>query len=241
MTKRLYYEDQNMKEFEAKILSVRSEEGRMAAVLDQTAFYPEGGGQPSDQGLLKGETGKLEVDSVIEEGQEILHIGGLEGHLTTEQRVRGMIDWERRYRLMRMHTGAHLLMAAVGDVIGPTRVVGSGIGLEDSRMDLKARISSDILPKIAMRVNELIERDVLVTVHMVSAEDAAEILSKYGKTLWQEYQGLETVRLVEMEGVGVDPCGGTHVARTSEIGKVLVPKRKSKGAGITRLRFSVEP
>ncbi|RLG42547.1 MAG: alanyl-tRNA editing protein AlaX [Thermoproteota archaeon] len=241
MTRRLYYEDQYLKSFEAVVVDLLEFPDTLGLVLDKTAFYPEGGGQPADTGVIEARKFQFKVSWVKEEGEDVIHLGSMEGKISPGDIVRGVIDWDRRYKLMRMHTAAHLLETAVEKVVGSARVWGSGINVDHARLDFKARISSEQLPEIEEEINKLVKMDVPVIARFVDKVEAEEIMRKYGFELGREYLQLEKLRLVEVEGIRVDPCGGTHVSRTGEIGEVKLLGRKSKGAGITRIRFTVVP
>ncbi|RLG48922.1 MAG: alanyl-tRNA editing protein AlaX [Thermoproteota archaeon] len=238
-TRRLYYEDPYIRRFESEVVSCSAGGERARVVLRETAFYPESGGQPNDVGLIRGPSGLLRVDRVYLEGEEVVHEGELSGSLALGERAVGEIDWDRRYRLMRMHTAAHVLMEAVRRVMGSAPIAGSGLGLERSRMDFALRISRGDLPRIQEECDSLVSMDAPVRAVLLSREEASRLMAKYGLELGPGY--LEPVRIVEIEGVGADPCGGTHVSRTSEIGRIAVLKRDSKGRGITRILFTVEP
>jgi len=237
--RRLYYDDPYVRRFESEVTSCSAEGGRARVTLEETAFSPESGGQPHDVGLIRGPSGLLRVDKVYLEGEEIVHEGELSGSLAPGDRVTGEIDWDRRYRLMRMHTAAHVLMEAVRRVMGSAPIAGSGLGLERSRMDFVLRISRDDLPRIQEKCDELVSMDAPIRAVFLSREEASKLMARYGLELAPGYP--EPIRIVEIEGVGADPCGGTHVSRTSEIGRIAVLKRDSKGRGITRILFTVEP
>jgi len=241
MTRRLYYEDQYMKDFEATVVDLLEFPDNLGVVLDRTAFYPEGGGQPADTGVIEARKFRFKVAWVKEEGGDIVHLGSMEGKISPGSVVKGIIDWDRRYRLMRMHTAAHLLESAVEKVVGTAIVWGSGINVDDARLDFKARISSDQLPKIEEELNSLVEMDIPVVARFVGKEEAKAIMREYGLELGKQYLALEKLRLVEIKGIRADPCGGTHVSKTGEIGQIKLLGRKSKGAGITRIRFTVIP
>ncbi len=230
-----------MKDFEAVVVDLLEFPDNLGLVLDKTAFYPEGGGQPADTGLIEARKFRFKVAWVKEEGKDIIHLGKMEGKISPGSIVKGAIDWNRRYRLMRMHTAAHLLETAVERIVGSAIVWGSGINVDDARLDFKARISSDELPRIEEEINTLVEMDAPVMARFVEKEEAEDILRKYGLELGKQYLALEQLRIVEIKGIRADPCGGTHVSKTSEIGQIKLLGRKSKGAGITRIRFTVVP
>ncbi len=241
MTYLIYYEDPYAKEFNAKVIKVIPEKN--AVVLDKTAFYPESGGQPADTGTLIWEGGEAKVKDVQFEGNEVLHY--LEGPLPPEGAVvKGEIDWERRYKLMRSHTLAHLLMAAVREKFKEkVPVVGSGLGLDESRMDFKAKIKKEDLKEIEETIRKWVEEGREVKIHLFEdPERARELLESYGYQggeLTEEHLKKRPIRIIEIVGVNADPCGGTHVRNTKEVGEFRLIKRESKGKGITRIRFKV--
>jgi len=249
MTKKLYLEDCYLKEFEAHVVKTLRKDDRVAIVLDVTAFYPEGGGQPCDHGIIEGPNGKLSVDNVYEEGEEVYHEGQLEGEIKIGDRVKGIIDWDRRYRLMRMHTAAHLLARAVNVAMGTTvEHVSAAKTIERGRLDFRARITRSDLPKIEEVANKVVQEGRKVFIRFMSIDEARELLARYGESVdlylrkaIREGKLPEKVRVVEIEGWHATLCGGTHVKNTKEIGRIKLLKRESKGAGITRITFTVEP
>jgi len=239
-TERLYYRDQYLKEFTARVTSVEElPEGRLGVVLDRTAFYPEGGGQPADTGVLEGPSGRLRVVWAEDRAGEVLHIGELDGSIAPGDEVRGAIDWERRHAIMRTHTAAHVLMHAVDRLFGRTELAGSGLSVGTGRLDFSARITRDQLPSIEEEANRIVEGDYEVRAVVLPRGEAESLLTKYGASLGPVQEGMVEVRVVEIVGVGADPCGGTHVARTGEIGGIKLLKRKSKGKGVVRLEYAV--
>lgn len=239
-TERLYYQDQYMREFTATVASVEQlPDGRVGVMLDRTAFYPEGGGQPADTGVLEGPSGRLKVVWAESRGEDVLHMGELEGSLSVGDEVRGTLDWERRYAIMRTHTAAHVLMHAVDRLFGRTALAGSGLSVGSGRLDFAAKITRDRLPAIEEKANEIVRADAEVRAHVLPREKAGELLARYGAALGPAQQEMEEIRVVEIVGVGADPCGGTHVARTGEIGGIKILKRKSKGKGVVRLEYAV--
>jgi len=239
-TERLYYKDPYLRTFEATVLSVEALEGEKSAVtLDATAFYPEGGGQPADTGKIRGKDGTLIVEWTEDRGGEIVHIGKIDGVISVGERVTGEIDWDRRYLIMRTHTAAHILMHAVSRLLEHVDIAGSGLSVGSGRLDFAASITRDQLPAIEEEANKIVEMDAEVRVHVFSREEAARLLESYGSHLGPAHGGLSEIRVIEIVGVGADACGGTHVARTSEVGRIRITKRKSKGRGVVRLEFQV--
>ena len=207
---------------------------RVAAVdgrgirLDRTVFYPTGGGQPGDTGALRlasGETVAI-VDTIKgEAADEVIHVPA-PGAAVPEPGadVTLEIDWERRHRLMRMHTCLHLLCAVVpGAVTGGQVADGRGrldFDIPGSRLDKEA---------IAARLNELIAAKHPVTPRWIGDEELAAQPDLVRTMSVKPPTGSGRVRLIEIAGVDLQPCGGTHVGNTGEIGRVAVMKIESKG------------
>lgn len=196
--------------------------------LDRTVFYPTGGGQPGDSGVLrfdgfevrikdtvKGDGGPDDVIHVPEDGQELPGAGTA---------VEAEIDWDRRYRHMRMHTALHLLCAVV-----PGSVTGGQIGADKSRLDFNVPAESLDKDAIAEAVNRLIAADTPVGTRWISDEEMAAQPELVRTMSVKPPTGSGRVRLLNVEGVDLQPCGGTHVARTGEIGGIEVTKIENKG------------
>lgn len=195
--------------------------------LDQTVFYPLGGGQPGDTGYLTFEGEKVViVDTRKGLGhREVVHItqeGGRLPEVGTE--VEGEIDWLRRYRHMRMHTALHLLCTLV-----PGAVTGGQITTEKGRLDFSISMASLDKKELTERLNTLIRGDYGVVSRWITDEEL-ECRSELVRTMSvKPPTGQGWVRLIEIEGIDLQPCGGTHVARTGEIGMVEVVKIENKG------------
>jgi alanyl-tRNA synthetase len=215
-TRRLYYDDSFERDFEAQLLRCEPamvDSPLMApawgVVLDRTLFYPTSGGQPHDLGLL----GAAKVLDVRDEGDEIVHV--LDGPLELGP-VQGCIDWDRRFDHMQQHTGQHLLSAIFQERFGlPT--VSFHLGSEISTIDLRGPEPSDAIREGAERaVNRVIFEDRPVTVRYGTAEQLAQIGVR------KEVDRGGILRAIEIEGADLQPCGGTHVKRTGQIGLLLV-------------------
>ncbi|MBK1841615.1 alanyl-tRNA editing protein [Azospirillum sp. YIM B02556] len=196
--------------------------------LDRTVFYPTGGGQPGDSGILrfdgfevritdtvKGDGGPDDVIHVPEDGQELPGPGIA---------VEAEIDWDRRYRHMRMHTALHLLCAVV-----PGSVTGGQIGADKSRLDFNVPAGSLDKDGIADSVNRLIAADTPVGTQWITDDEMAAKPELVRTMSVKPPSGSGRVRLLNVEGVDLQPCGGTHVARTGEIGGIEVTKIENKG------------
>ncbi len=221
MTERLYYRDSFLREFEAQVVSCERAAGaegqRFHVALDRTAFYPTSGGQPHDTGTLA----DARVADVFESGDTIIHITDRELLLGP---VRGAIDWPRRFDHMQQHTGQHLLSAAFLELFKmPT--LSFHLGGRVSTIDLEARsVVPRHLEEAELRSNAVIFEDRPVSVRFARAEE----LARMGVRKQVAREG--PLRVIEIEGYDRQPCGGTHVARTGQVGAILVRKlEKMKG------------
>jgi alanyl-tRNA synthetase len=226
-TRRLYYDDSFQREFDARVLSCEPEPPTAspiwAVVLDCTAFYPTSGGQPNDLGRLD----EAKVLDVRDEGDDIVHI--IDRELPPGP-VHGCIDWPRRFDHMQQHTGQHLLSAMFQERFGrPT--VSFHLGTEISTIDLRGpEPTEEILEGAERAANQVIAEDRPVTVAYGTAEEFSE------RGVRKEVNRSGILRAVEIEGVDLQPCGGTHVNRTAQIGTILV-RRCSKIRQDWRVEF----
>ena len=218
MTDRLYYRDSFLTEFDARVLSSTPSGASHVVRLDRTAFYPESGGQPFDTGRL-GSANVVEVSE--DESGDILHITDSP---LPEGPVRGAIDWPRRFDHMQQHSGQHLLSAIFLDLFG-YQTVSFHLGREISAIDLAAPgIPPEQLVRIEQRVNEIIFEDRPLHIRLGTREELA------AAGMRKEVQRDGILRAIEIEGVELQPCGGTHVSRTGQIGLMLLRKcEKQKG------------
>jgi misacylated tRNA(Ala) deacylase len=224
MTERLYEADSYLRETEAKVVGV-SEAG---IELDRTVFYARGGGQPGDSGELILESGAVLhiVDTVKGEGAAILHLpdpaAGVEPPAVGET-VQARIDWVRRHRHMRMHTCLHLLCALVD-----APVTGGNLNDEKGRLDFDLPESTVDKESLTEALNALIERKTDTTLEWITDEALAAQPELVKTMSVQPPTGAGSVRLLRIGDVDLQPCGGTHVANTGEIGPVRVSKIEKK-------------
>ena len=236
----LYCEDAYLKEFDAEILEIKKIDNRYSVILDRTAFYPIGGGQPADTGVMKGDRGEVKILQVRMVTETVAHIADeVIGELRPGERGRGVIDWDRRYTLMRNHTTAHLMTEALRRATGtPLEIVGSAITVDKARLDLTYEKSlGPLLPEIEEAANSIVKENRPVKVKIMKREAAEEYGKRFHESLKTLPPQVENVRIVEIKGLHACACGGTHVRTTSEIGTVKVLKRKSKGKGVERIEF----
>jgi misacylated tRNA(Ala) deacylase len=235
MTKALYHEDAYIKSFEARIEQV----GELGIVLDQSAFYPGGGGQPSDRGIFKLATGDLAISKVRRSEGFVWH--QFEGEAPeVSEGVEGVLDWERRYQLMRVHTAMHILCGVIWRDYGAS-VTGGNMEPLRGRMDfefetMQKELVHEIEHKINMEVAE--ERDVRTA--RLPRDEAFRIPDLIRTKINLLPEAIQEVRIVEIEGLDLQADGGTHVANTGEVGRISIVDYKSKGAINKRLVVELE-
>lgn len=222
MTRELFREDSYLKSCRARVVAA----GHDGVVLDRTVFYPMGGGQPGDSGALIFDDGRRLAVADTRKGEAgILHLlapGGEAPAVGSE--VTAEIDWARRHRHMRMHTSLHLLCAVV-----PAGVTGGQIGAERSRLDFDPGEVVFDKDKIEAEINRLIAEDHPVAPRWIE-ETELDANPELVRTLSvQPPRGAGKIRLLQIANIDLQPCGGTHVARTAEIGRIAVEKIESKG------------
>ncbi len=230
---RLYSTDSYLKSFEGRVVEVLDDE----VILDKTAFYPDSGGQPHDTGTLAMGGESFPVVYVRPAEDNIAHRVGRPG-LVTGDLVRGEIDWERRHLIMRSHTACHLLSAVIFQRTG-AMITGNQIGVDRSRVDFSLQdFDRSALADYVETVNEIIRQDRAVSIRPIPREEAMEIPSLV--RLVKEVPDREVVRGVEVEGIDLQACGGTHVQRTGEIGRIKMLKAENKGKTNRRVYFEVQ-
>ena len=228
VTERLYYSDSHLIEFEARVVDVTERvSGWTAIVLNRTAFYPTGGGQPSDTGTLDG----MRVVECIDDGDRgVLHV--VQGVTPARDAiVRGRVDWARRLDHMQQHTGQHILSQAFVTLFNaPTR----GFRVLDSSCEIDVELLGPTTEKIERAVelaNNVIWEDRTITVRNVTSSEAAEL------SLRKEPSREGELRLIEIEGFDLTPCGGTHAHHTGEVGMIVV-RSWERAKGLTRIDFA---
>jgi len=210
-------------------------------VLDGTYFYPEGGGQPADRGRLSWEGGHASVEDVQKKGGDVHHVlGMIDGPLPeVGEPVEGQIDEDRRRTLRRMHTAQHVVSKVVLDEFD-AQTAGNQIHTDRSRIDFEpAEFAEEDVSLIEARSNAIIDRDLVVT-KAEMARETAEAETPEGRGLLDLIPDhVDPLRMVAIGDFDLCPCGGTHVDRLSEVGRIRITGRTSKGAGIERLEFTL--
>jgi misacylated tRNA(Ala) deacylase len=248
MTELLYQTDSYVKEFDAKVVAVDAAGGRVA--LDRSAFYPGGGGQPNDLGVLRlhvfagAETPEVSVP-VTSVKKEAAPAGGLvwhtlDGVLPQEGApLTGLIDWERRYKLMQTHTALHILCGVVYRDYGAL-VTGGNMDPGQGRMDFEfATMRGELVAEIEAKCNAEIDAARAVRVKILPRDEAFQIPDLIRTKINLLPEGIKEVRTVEIVGLDLQADGGTHVANTREVGKIKVTDYKSKGAINKRIYIEV--
>jgi misacylated tRNA(Ala) deacylase len=239
MTDLLYQTDSYLKEFDATVTKTDLE--ARTVVLDQSAFYPGGGGQPSDAGQLTVGDVVYPVTKVKKQGADVLHFISGESPLPeVGTKVQGEIDWDRRYLLMRTHTALHVLCGTVFRDYGAL-VTGGNMEPGKGRMDFEfERLQGELVGEIEAAVNKEAEAGHEVRIKILPREEAFQIPDLIRTKINLLPEGIKEVRTVEIVGLDLQADGGTHVKNTSEIGKIKVVDYKSKGAINKRIYIEIE-
>jgi len=227
ITERLYYSDSHLVEFEARVVDVTDRvSGWTAVVLDRTAFYPTGGGQPSDTGTLN----SSRVVECIDDGDNgVLHV--VQGAAPArDATVRGRVDWSRRLDHIQQHTGQHILSQALVKLFNaPTK----SFRVMDASCEIDVELNNpttEVIERAVELANNVIWEDRSIAVLNVTPEQAAEL------PLRKESAREGELRLIEIEGFDLTPCGGTHAVRTGEVGMIAV-RSWLRAKGMTRIEF----
>jgi alanyl-tRNA synthetase len=222
-TERLYNDDPYLKEFYAKVIEVIPYEDKYGIVLDRTAFYPEGGGQPFDMGLLN----DVDVLQVVDKDGELLHI--VSEPLRSKE-VKGIINWARRFDLMQQHTGQHILSECFERLFGG-RTDSFHLGKDIVSIEINIESFSDSdAEHIESMANDIIYSNLPITARVVTDEELKSI------PLRKKPKVSENIRIVEVKEFDYSPCGGTHVSATGEVGMIKI-KNWEKCKGGIRFTF----
>lgn len=224
MTRKLYYEDSHIREFDARVISCEERGGKFEIVLDKTAFFPEGGGNPADTGTLGG----CAVTYALERGGEVVHL--CTGPFSPGSAVHGEIDWEKRFSNMQNHTAEHIVSGIVHRRHGFDNV-GFHMGADGVIVDFDGFVDDMELSDIEREANEVVWRNVAVTESFPAPEELSSL------TYRSKLDLRENVRLVTIEGVDVCACCAPHVKRTGEVGviKIFESIRRKDGVRIRML------
>ncbi|HEY4689270.1 MAG TPA: alanyl-tRNA editing protein AlaXM [Anaerolineae bacterium] len=236
MTEALYHTDAYRKEFDAKVTVV---EGN-AVALDRTAFYPGGGGQPHDVGTLSMGDRTWTVTKVRKQGDDVWHELAEGNPPPAGSTVHGAIDWERRYQLMRTHTAMHILCGVIWRDYSAS-VTGGNMEPLRGRMDFEFEtMRQELVREIEAKINVEVAAARPVKVAILPREAAFQIPDLIRTKINLLPAGITQVRTIEIEGLDLQADGGTHVANTSEVGRIRVVDYKSKGKINKRIEVAIE-
>ena len=230
MARRIFWEDAYAREFDARVVSAAGNR----VILDQTAFNPRGGGLVSDLGSLD----DAKVTEVIKENEEVIHVVDRPEHFRTGEAVHGVLDWERRYRIMKMHTSAHILSAIVNRETGAL-ITGNRISPDESRIDFSLEdFSSEKISEYVGEANAAARKGAEVRSFFMKREEALKTpgLVKLANAM---PPSVEELRIVQIGDIDTQADGGVHVANTSEIGEIVVGRIENKGKSNRRLHFTI--
>jgi Ser-tRNA(Ala) deacylase AlaX len=230
MTRKLFWDDAYLKEADATVTGMQAN----GVMLDGTIFNPRGGGLVSDLGTVEG----LPLAEVVKSGDEIFHLFAAPAPFSVGQRVRCVLDWERRYRVMRMHTATHILSNVVNTQTGAL-ITGNSVAPDESRVDFSLDdFDKGRMEEYVAKVNEVIGRDLRVRSYFLRREEALAIpgMVKLAQAAPPEASEL---RIVEIGDFDRQADGGVHVARTGEIGAVRFVRADNKGRSNRRVYFSL--
>ena len=236
MTNMIYQTDSYRQSMVATVTGVDAEQNGI--YLSETVFYPGGGGQPADQGtLIDGASGTVYAVKAAKRGN--LHI--IEGELPpVGMELTGQIDWERRYKMMRAHTAMHVLCGVVWRDYGAL-VTGGNMDALSGRMDFEfERMQKELVTEIEQHINEEVSAARDVSIQILPREEAFQIPDLIRTKINLLPEGITEVRTVELVGLDLQACGGTHLHNTSEIGPIHVTDYKSKGGINKRIYFALD-
>ena len=233
MTEELFLKDSYTKEFGARLVKVEGRE----VVLDRTAFFPGGGGQPADKGPLGIGPVKADVVDARREGGSIVHVldKAIPG---TVRDLKGTLDWERRYAHMRYHTALHVLSGVIWRNFR-AKVTGGQMRAERARMDFSfpGEWTADVVDEIERLTNQALAEERPVKVYELAREEALATPDLIRTQVNLVPERVERIRIVEIEGLDTQADGGTHVANTREVGEMGITGHKSKGRQNKRIEF----
>ncbi|MBI5047110.1 alanyl-tRNA editing protein [Candidatus Micrarchaeota archaeon] len=234
MTKLLCLEDSYLKECDSTVLSVNGKE----VVFDQTVFYPRGGGQPSDFGKIVHSNEQFTVVNVSKKDGIVVHELDRDCSLPVGVKVHCTIDWERRYKLMRMHTAAHTLAATMHKEFN-ILITGNQLETDKTRFDFSMEnFDREKFDLVIKKANEALQNDIELKVYTLPREEAMKIpgVVKLAVAL---PPSIDRLRIVEIPGIDLQADGGTHVKNTREVGQLSILKLDNKGKDNKRIYYTL--
>lgn len=236
MVEKIYLKDAYVKDFEAMVSSVDNG----IVELDRTAFYPTGGGQPSDSGTISFGNRTYKVIEVSKSGDSVLHKMESTAGLEAGAKVEGHLDWERRYMHMRLHTALHIIDGVVHKSLDGD-ITGGQIYDDRARMDFDVPgLDRPKVEKLIGAAQEIVDKKLKVSVKFMSKEEAVAVPGIARTAPGEELlHKLDTIRIIDIEGFDFQLDGGTHVANTSEVGRIDMVKYENKGSHNKRIEIAL--
>ena len=239
-SKKLYMESIEagyLRDFSAEVIAVEDN----AVILDQTLFYPIGGGQNWDTGTISWDSGKVTVTEVRGRG-DVQHFVGEDHGIEVGDSVEGSIDWDRRHAHMRMHTAQHLVSGLVYEMFDGARTVGNQINTNRSRIDFNPiKFTDEMIEDLFHLANEITESDLPVTDCIMTRDEINAIMPPDRTNMSLLPISVKQLRVVRIgDNLDLCPCAGTHVRALGEIGNLEFLGRKNKGKGTTRVSYTLD-
>ena len=227
----LFIENSYLKDFESKILEIKNYQ----IILEQTAFYAKSGGQPGDIGTLSNNENNINIiDTSYNEENKIIHTAKEDIKFKINEKIKGKINWKTRYKHMRMHSALHLLCSLI-----PFDVTGGQIGYLKSRLDFNVQDSKIDKEEIEHKINEIIKQDHEISYQWISNEELDKQPDLVRTMSVKPPRTTNKIRLVKIGNIDLQPCGGTHVKSTVEIGEIKIGKIENKGKFNRRVNLSI--
>ena len=227
----LFIENSYLKELECEIVNIKDNQ----ITLNQTIFYAKSGGQPGDTGTLSNNENNVNIiETVFDEEKNIIHITEEDIIFKIKEKIRGRINWKTRYKHMRMHTSLHLLCSLI-----PFDVTGGQIGYDKSRLDFNVQDSQIDKEEIEHKINEIIKQDHKISYQWITTDELDKQPDLVRTMSVKPPRTTNKIRLVKIGNVDLQPCGGTHVKSTKEIGEIKIGKIENKGKMNRRVNLSI--
>ena len=235
MTELLYYSESYLKQFEATVTDVVAG----GVVLNRTAFYVGGGGQPADSGVLTVGNREYSVTGIKRVDGQFVHL--ISGELPSQSSiVKGQIDWERRYLLMRTHSALHILCGVVWRDYG-ARVTGGDMKPGEGRMDFEFEsFSAEFVDELEAKINAEVKKHLEIRINRLSREEADQEPDLIRTKVNLLPSDIQEIRTIDIDGLDLQADGGTHVANTQEVGTIQVVGHESKGRINKRIRIALK-
>ncbi|MBN1159847.1 MAG: alanyl-tRNA editing protein [Candidatus Diapherotrites archaeon] len=231
----VYLQDSYLKELNTKV----TESGENYIITEKTIFYPEGGGQPTDLGTISFDGKEVPIRKVKKESGIIKHY--LDGEIPAiGTEIKMKLKWDRRYAHMKYHTAQHLVAAIVLDLY-KAEVAGNQINEDSSRLDFRPfKPTQEDLEKITEKFNKAVDEKKEVKIYTTDRETMNRIIPLERRKLFERLpNSITEIRIVEIVDYDIDPCAGTHIKNTEELGHIKILKTENKGADTTRIIFEL--